>query len=152
MKNARFRGMAPLVFLLAGIPGVLYADCRSPSGSYEVMACRTTAAFATKHLARDVREAQTRAVARGSRSTFIQPNSANSNYIKDIYNSANVERCLSGSMLVWDCSYDATNRTSTCTALTRNLYVSKYPRGKIYHLDSDARATQYGTLGTCTFR
>jgi hypothetical protein len=157
MKNVRFRRMAPLVLLLAATPGFLYADCASPSGSYEVMACRTTAAFASKHLARDVSEAQTRAVARGSRSTFLQPNSVNSNYIRDIYNSANVERCLSRAMQIWDCSYNATSRTSTCTALTRTVYFSKYTTGrggtgKIYHLDSDATATQYGTLGTCTFR
>lgn len=142
------------VLLLAGVSNVLCADCRSPSGSYEVMACKTTAAFASKHLAENISEAQTRAVRRGSSSTFLQPNSANSSQIVAIYNSARVERCASGSMQVWSCSYTAATASSTCTALTQTLYFSKHTsgNGKIYHLDSNAAARGYGTLGTCTFR
>ena len=155
--NNAFRVLPVLFLLLAGVSNVLYADCRSPSGSYEVMACKTTAAFASKHLAENISEAQTRAVKRGSSSTFLQPNSANSSQLVAIYNSARVERCASGSMQVWSCSYTAATASSTCMALTQTLYFSKHTSGrggvgKIYHLDSNAAARGYGTLGTCTFR
>ncbi len=159
--NNAFRVLPVLFLLLAGVSSVLYADCRSPSGSYEVMACKTTATFASKHLAENISEAQTRAVERGRSSTFLQPNSANSSRLVAIYNSAHVERCASGSMQVWSCSYTAATTaataSSTCTALTQTLYFSKHTSGrggvgKIYHLDSNAAARDYGTLGTCTFR
>jgi hypothetical protein len=66
MKNARIGRTVPLFLMLAVSPALLYADCLSPNDSYEVMACKTTAAFATKHLARNEAEAQRRAVARGA--------------------------------------------------------------------------------------
>jgi hypothetical protein len=149
-------GLPMLVLLFAGASQLLYGDCLSPSDSYEVMACKTTAAFASKHLARTVTEAQTRATERRSGSTFLQPNSANSSQIVDIYNSRSVQRCPSRTMQVWSCSYIASTTSSTCTASTQTLYFSKHTgtggAGKIYHLDSNPTARQYGTLGTCTFR